>query len=435
MREWERTSSFLQAEKGLVNMAIPKRKHEEIETLNQEFLELIKAGSGVHAIMQKHEDGSVSNYYTKDLLSQYAERTNVFYTPNTMKTWKRRKTNVCELNAIVVDLDYYTMNLTRQQVLFALPIVLSDENILPPTAIQDSGNGLYLIWKLTGQVVNNQVMVRLYERITNVLTERLKVLGADSKATDVLHLFRFPGTTNVKKNKPVSHSNILELNSFLIYELEDFANEVLPEIKRKKKTPAKRGLQSEIKPAVKFLFNQYTLVISRAEDLLKLVQMRNYEMSGSRHFLLLYYSAFLMQAGVENYQKQAHELNDSLDVPMTERSMNEMFRSLENKFNKDSDSWYEKSYIPNNQTLVNTFDISEQEQRELKTIISDEEYKRRDRVRKEKQYEPIKDANKRSKQERDQMILEMIEQGITQKEIAQEMGVSVSTIKRVKSKK
>ena len=414
------------------------KKHQPHQ-LNQDFLTSMNAESGVHAIMKKHQDDSVSNYYTKDLVSQYANQTNVFYTPNTVKSWERRKRNVCALNAFIVDLDYYNENLTREQVLFALPFVLTDYNIPYPTAIQDSGNGLYLIWKLNNQIVNDQVMVRLYERITSTLSERLKEIGADPKATDVLRLFRLPGTINYKKDKGKKYSQVLELNEHLIYDLDDFSEEILPPLKRKKKrkrkSPSKRGLRGSNKPSVGFLFNPYTLNMARINDFVKLVEMRDYEMSGSRHIFIVYYIAFLMQAGIENYQERAHELNDSLESPLREKTMKYTFRSMEKKFNKDTDSLFEKSYIPTNETLINTFSISEQEQRELQTIISDEEYKRRERKRLARLYEPIKDANKRSKQERDQMILEMVEQGVAHKEIAQEMGVSVSTIKRVKSKK
>lgn len=417
-------------------MALPQKKQQTNKFINQDFLSLFTGTSGVHTIATIN-DGIAKNYYTKDLLNQQvATRENVYFTINTSKIWSRKKTHVCQINAITIDLDVYNVGMTIDQALYLLPQVLKDENIFYPTAIQISGNGIYLHWKLEPQIVNHQVIVRLYEAITKALQAKLKHLGADGQSTDVLHLFRLPGTLNVKKKYGTTESYIFELNEHLIYELQDFTDEVLPDLKPRKYK--KKRVNKGVKTSVTHLFNIYTLALARARDLERLTRMRNYEMDGYRHNLIFFYAVFLTQANQDNYQERVHALNNLLTAPLREVEVKAMFKTIEQKLQTDSEDPYDLSYLPKNKTLIEElFDISDSEQALMETIIGQSESRKRDRKRKQTSYEPIKQNNQSKKQNRDHRIIALKSEGYTNRQIEETLRaegfekVSKSTIKRV----
>lgn len=407
--------------------------------INQDFLSFFNGTAGVHAITTI-KDGYAKDYFTKDLLSQQVKtRENVYFTPNTSKEWTRKKAHVCQINAITIDLDVYKAGLTKEHALYLLPHVLKEENIFYPTAIQDSGNGLYLYWRLEPQIVNSQVLVRLYEKITSVLQASLSRLGADSQSTDISHLFRMPGTINAKPGMTKKESYILELNERLIYELQDFTNELLPELERKTKVAKKRSKKAQ-NSSLTHMFNPYTLALARAKDFENLAQMRDYDMDGYRHHLLLYYAAFLTQANQDNYQEKVHALNDLLTNPIRENEVKSIFKTIDKKRQGDSEDPYELSYMPKNSTLIETFDINTEEQANMKTVIGEHEYRKRQRKSRNKRYESTKEKNQSKKQARDERIISLKNEGQTNKEIVtilEEEGfgkITVRTIQRINAK-
>lgn len=291
---------------------------ENTQTKEEEFLTLFTASKGVHNIFQIKDDDTVKSYWTKDLVSQFEywkDRKNVFFTVNTARSWNRNKANTLQLNALVIDLDVYKVGMTKEQALFFLATTLKDNNIFQPTAVVDSGRGLYLYWKLTGQIANHKSLIALHEKITKVMQERLALLGADAASTDVLHLFRIPGTINHKENKERATVQVLEVNSDLIYDLQEFSDELLPVFKRKSGV-IKTHFNKEKKRSVRHLYNGYTLALARAKDIEQLVQMRNYDLLGCRHRMLLYYACFLMQAHQDNYEQRVRDMNDSFLRPI-----------------------------------------------------------------------------------------------------------------------
>ena len=441
----------------------------EYEDLNKQFLELFTATRGVHCILQKkgkivHED------FTKEPAKQrYMGRENMFMSYNTCKKHERTKPNVCALSAIVMDLDIRNVGMNKAGALFLLPELLDDENIPKPTAVVDSGNGLYLLWKLERtkeadeeeteaqkgqkeQVVNNPAMVRLYEKITKKLQKKLESMGADPQSCDVLHLFRMPGTINTKWRQR-NEVTVLRLNPDQIYDLDFFATEILDELpKSRKKAP-----KTKKKGSIQRLFNPYTLAVARKKDLEQLVQMREYEMDGCRHSFLHIYAVQLMQAGAEDYEKKLSEMNALLTRPIHENEVQALIKTLNQKAEngariikaieaakkptdkpmKAVEKTQEISYAYHNTKIIDNLKISESEQASMRTIIGGAERGKRNRLRKQKDYAPVKAANQTQKEQRDERIVELKNAGCTNNEIIAKMKdegykkVSVPTIKRV----
>lgn len=96
----------------------------------------------------------------------------------------------------------------------------------------------------------------------------------------------------------------------------------------------------------------------------------------------------------------------------------------------------EKKYIVTNEKLIEDLGIHQQEQRALKTIIGYGVKRDRTRARKNKEYKPIKETNQSARAQRNALIVEMKQDNpsITQKEIAEVLGVNQATVSRVLNK-
>lgn len=393
-------------------------------------------------------------FFTKDLRSQqYPDRENIFMTPNTVKKWSRRKAHACILNAITIDLDYHKTGMTKAQIMCWLPHVYDDRNIPVPTAIVDSGNGLYLMWKLEERAVNDQVMVRLYEKITKTLQAKLADIGADAQACDVLHLFRMPGTLNTKygKRKEVF---VETLDETLIYDLEYFATEVLEELPARRQKSAQTPKNGQKKASVSHLFNPYTLAVARTKDLERLAQLREYEMDGYRHVFLHIYATCLMQAGYEDCEKKLNDMNALLTRPIRENEVQAIIKTLNQKAENGArvvkaieaakkptdkpmtaaEREYEISYAYTNSKIIENLGIAEGEQASMKTIIGAGERRTRDRLRKQKVRAEITQEKQTAKERRDEQVLKLVKQGCTQKEIAEKLEISTKTVQRILKK-
>jgi AraC-like DNA-binding protein len=87
-----------------------------------------------------------------------------------------------------------------------------------------------------------------------------------------------------------------------------------------------------------------------------------------------------------------------------------------------------------NETIIEWLEITPGEERRLKTIISDDERRRRDRERDEKRRREAgamtRDQYEGRARERRLGALELREKGLSRAQIANELGVSLSTVKR-----
>lgn len=134
----------------------------------------------------------------------------------------RRKDNIKRLNALYVDIDYYNLELSREQVYFALHNFLSDYGLPQYTMLIDSGRGFYVIWKLQNEDRNAHSR---WEKIERLFCARLSSLGADPKAVDCSRVLRVPFSYNSKNNSMVGLVDFVDVS----YSLEELSREYLGE--------------------------------------------------------------------------------------------------------------------------------------------------------------------------------------------------------------
>ena len=102
-------------------------------------------------------------------------------------------------------------------------------------------------------------------------------------------------------------------------------------------------------------------------DIIKLCELREYDLKGHRELILFLYRYYLcyFTEDVEKALYDTLELNNMFRQPLSENELIRATKSAE-KVYKDKN----KEYKYKNETLINLLEITDEEQKEMKTIIS-----------------------------------------------------------------
>ena len=349
---------------------------------------------------------------------------NIYITLNTFYKPCRRLENIKELNTLFIDLDYYKTGKTKDQVLMDLEKNYFNQSIPIPNYVIDSGRGMYLIWIINA--VPSKALP-LWKAVQEYLYNQLKYFGADRQALDATRILRVPGSINSKSKTVV---NILDEYEY-IYDLREIQNGFLPELKpyeRKKGRPSK----------INYIYRERSLYYGRIQDIIKLCELREYDLKGHRELILFLYRYYLCSftEDIEKALNDVLELNSMFRQALSEREVIRATRSAERCYLDKN-----KQYKYKNETLIELLEITEEEQKYMTIIISKEEYKRRDRVYHKKNYdsekakkiyqEQLKAQGKLSEKEkisqRREKVLDLLGEGLTQKEIYTLMKISKRT--------
>ena len=362
---------------------------------------------------------------------------NVYITLNTFYKTYRRIEYLKELKALFIDLDTYKTGFTKEQILMNLNENYFGKNIPIPNLIIDSGRGLYLIW-LIKKVPS--MALPLWKAAEEYLYKTLKEFGADRQALDATRILRVPGSFNSK-----THTEVKVIDNYeYLYELREIQNEYMPELSEN--TPKRRGRPKK----VVFVHRERSLYYARLQDITKLCELRKYNLKGHREFILFLYRYYVCYF-TDDIKKALNDtlwLNSMFKHPLSEKEVIRATKSAEKVF-KDQN----KDYKYKNETLINLLEITDEEQKEMQTIISKEEYRRRDREYQKKKYDSkkakmkydskkakieyknkLKEQGKLSKKEEIELqkkkIKSLREQGLKNKEISQKLDITQKTLER-----
>lgn len=294
-----------------------------------------------------------------------------------------------------------------------------NKSIPRPNLIIDSGRGLYLIWLLNS--VPSKALP-LWKAIEEYLYGVLKPFGADRQALDPTRVLRIPGSINSKSKTTVK---VIDQYDYL-YDLREIQSEYLPELEERK--AKKKGRPSK----TVFIHRERSLYYARIQDIIKLCELREYNLKGHRELVLFLYRYYLCYF-LEDTRKALEdvlELNREFIYPLRETEVVRATRSAETVYlNKNKDYKYK------NETLIELLEITELEETYMSTIISNREIKRRRSIRDEKRYqEKLKAEGKLTKKEQiniqRQKIKSLMQQGFSQKDISKELNIPSRTIER-----
>ena len=352
---------------------------------------------------------------------------NIYITLNTFYKPCRRLENIKELNTLFIDLDYYKIGKTKDQVLMDLEKNYFNQSIPIPNYVIDSGRGMYLIWIINA--VPSKALP-LWKAVQEYLYNQLKYFGADRQALDATRILRVPGSINSKSKTVV---NILDEYEY-IYDLREIQNGFLPELKPYEK---KKGRPSKIN----YIYRERSLYYGRIQDIIKLCELREYDLKGHRELILFLYRYYLCSftEDIEKALSDVLELNSMFRQALSEREVIRATRSAERCYLDKN-----KQYKYKNETLIELLEITEEEQKYMIIIISKEEYKRRKRIRNKNSYdgekakkiyqEKLKSQGKLNEKEkisqRREKIKDLLDEGLKQKDICLLLNISKPTYVR-----
>ncbi|MGL5803821.1 MAG: hypothetical protein ACRCX7_14800 [Cetobacterium sp.] len=404
-------------------MALRKIKQDD----SFEFLSMIHGNSkGWICRAEKGQEGFKQYHYKYlELLEQDLEGENIYISGNTFYKPCRRIEFVKELNVNYIDLDTYKTKLTKEQILMDLEENHFNKTIPRPTFIIDSGRGMYLEWKINSVP---SMALPLWKAVQEYLYSVLKSYGADRQALDCTRVLRPVGSKNAKSDTVVS---ILGMYDY-IYDLREIQKEFLPELKPKEKT---KGRPKK----VNYIYRERSLYFARIQDIIKLCELREYDLKGHRELILFLYRYYLcsFKNDTEKALQDVLELNSEFKRGLSEREVVRATRSAERCYLDKV-----KEYKYKNETLIDLLEISEEEQKYMKTIISKGEFTRRKEIRDKKYYKNNYDTKERQKKYHEQLktqgkitgkeritirrnkVKDLMEQGLKQKDICLELDIS-----------
>jgi hypothetical protein len=294
------------------------------------------------------------------------------------KKIRRDKQHVSALRWLYVDLDIYRSDyseLTKEQILWNLEEDYFGIKMPQPTYVIDSGRGMYLLWRID----EHRLAYPRWVKVQNYLTNALLEYGADtSVVSDSSRVLRAVGSINSKSNTRV---NILRKYAMRVYTLYDIMTQYM-DYSSISNNSKKKLTENSHNSKIIFLNTPYTLLNSRLIDLERLLVMhRDYDNSHRECILFLYrYWTLCISDDMALALNKTIELNNRIIHKLPIKEVIKATKSAE-KYYKNN-----KSLKFTNTKLIDFLAISENEMKDLRTIISNKEKSNRKKDRNRKNY-------------------------------------------------
>lgn len=359
----------------------------------------------------------------------------------------RRVVNVKSIGLAFLDIDFYREDIewgigrTPERAAEDFVGLCDDLGIPRPSLIIYSGRGLQVKWFF--ETALPRMALPRWNIVEKVLVEKFALCGADPQARDSARVLRLVQTVNTKSKqvcRPI-WMNTDENGQPVRYDFEYFAECVLPIPRSVARQHAEKARQAIKKPraCVSRGLTIETLNWNRVEDLRTIVRLRSGMPEGMRMLMLFYTLNFLAlshQITPSTFYFEAAAIAREIDPMWTIRSAelktvySKMKDYLAGKTVEFNGRTYPALYTPTNDTLINVFGITSEEQKQLKTIIDDtEQYRRKVESRRaggmKSRYEYEATA-----EEKRRKAIELFNKGMRKADIARELGVNRSTITR-----
>ncbi|MBH8032982.1 hypothetical protein I6A86_17885 [Clostridioides difficile] len=449
----------------------------------EKFIELIhKNNTGYMAFLQK-ENEIATQYMVEDItynqLHNITHFKDLYISINSFYIPKRTTECVRQINAFWVDLDYYKIPKYAKKTPEQMIKILRKKKLfkkIEPSFFVGSGGGLYIFYLIKDMP---KQMSGIWSKVELAIAEKFKNFGADMGATDISRVLRLPGTINTKNgnvariiyNSKSQYSWENPIESIKRYSFKEIQKIYLPskEFKPNKSNNKVTELKSNQKEVIKqknkttngkvtTLFTLRNLHYNRILDIESIVKYRKGIMKECRHHTLYIYmiTNLHFDGDIEHAIVKTKELNNMLAYPMIDDEEQEFIdiintaikaykkfveASKEYTIDKGSFVYYirntAKCVLYSNIGIINRLDITseEMEKLKLKTLINEDEKKRRKRdYKKEKYHEKLKAEGKLTKKEQLEevycKIKNLRKEGFKNKQIAEVLNLPVKTLER-----
>lgn len=421
---------------------------EELKLARDHVLFHHDAGADGYIAVAKREGNKFKQYHyqAEELAEKLKEwiGEDVYFSQNSFYKPSRSIENIRQLRSLYIDVDFYILNYDYNWVVANIELLVVDGEIPSPNLIINSGRGVVCVWLI--DPVPSQALP-LWQAVQRNFFSKLEKFGGDARAIDAARVFRMAGSINSKNGEYVS----VDYRHDYRYVLRDLQREYLPEIRREK-IPKHKGRRSKVQS----LYTTFSLHYARLMDLVKLVEIREYDVRGHRETILFLYRywkcCFLDDAS--QALDEALLFNKDFKEPLPDREVIRATRSAEKAWSAKNDPEADRlarekgypgaGYNISNSKLIEWFDINSQEMEQLSTIIDANEKRRRKRIANEKmrreQGMQTREEYLAEQKEKTQDKLWLLRKAIetnpkaTQKELATMLAVNQSTISRLMKK-
>jgi hypothetical protein len=385
-----------------------------------------------------------------ELLNHYRGREDVYLSTQRF-SGRRRVAKLLSLSSLYADLDYYDMpklaGLHPYMVLDLALERLEAHGVPPPTLGIASGRGLYLVWQ--HEHIRRSALPR-WNACQRRLWEVLAPLGADAQAKDAARVLRVVGTRNGRS--PVYA--LLPVGETFAF--NDLADRVLPYTRAElRDLRIQKALRASRSPSERFVtppegYSAATLHEARLSDLQKLRELRFFDsqMTDYRH-RWLFFSAVSMSWLASSPYAMRRELFElareagSWSEERTAGKLGSVVRRTYAAFAGEKVEWRGEEFDPRyrytNQRIIEELEITSEEERRMRTLVSDEERRRRHREKERERKRESGEVEMSRTQYLTRAAKRRVEarrlnaQGLSVRQIAGRMGISKSQVQRALS--
>ena len=443
------------------------------------FSETCQKGLGMNAALKKHlellhgdttsfitvgqKDGDIIGYHYhfkgventyNAVLSLLENKKDTYISNASFYAPKRGIATLYRINSLFADLDCHKDGevLNVDALMYYLDHEFFGIKVPHPTEVVFTGRGVQIFWVIEHAprqalplwtLVQNKILEELEE-----ITEFVPNVEVDWACKDITRISRVPGSWHSGVNRQADSIRVNENR----YSVDDIISGYFPSLDfdRDKYTKAKKKAVREPKNRVKTnamteeerILKKLTLLQARAEDFETLIKLRGGDCEGYRDHLLFYYiwTVIDKRSTVNDVERELDALNCLFKTPMSDSKITKKAKHAYNKFNaqslkkaapKQKYEWYDR-YVFKNETVIKKLNITLDEQRQLKTIISKESKNERDNDRKKKARRNENGLTKKQQEKLDRYntIQELKRLGYTQKAVSETLNISLPTVKR-----
>lgn len=365
----------------------------------------------------------------EEVINKYSGYYDVYATQNTISnTYTRTNKDVLQLRTLYIDID--KVNNTDE--IIELINNLVKEKVIPkPHKIIFSGRGIHIKWFIKDYAGTSKKNMNVWSRLQNYLIKTfknsLKSMGeVDKRVKDPSRVLRIEGTINSKSDKVVK---CLVNNEHELYDLYELYNIYTPY------KPQKATEQKKSKKGIKLLKSKSTLNYGRLKDLEKILELREYDLTGIRNSFLMFYTTYYILVNNSNYEETLQEIKVVASRIKSKKytSLSELKAFVRNGLKKVEEHNEGQKVLPKSETIIEWLDISEDEQRELITLKSkkikqeNNNAQRREKRRNDEGLTPKQAELKKLKVK----ILELKEKGLNNSEIARKLNIDRKKVSRL----
>ena len=364
----------------------------------------------------------------------------------------RRVIHLWHINLCFVDLDVYKSALAGEDLNHVVQVLrryCGDEGVPLPSVIISSGRGLYAKWILEQPLP--QAALPRWNAVQEALLERFALFHADWKARSASQVLRLVQTVNTKSGERVRVLHVEEMDGEpLRYDFERLAEAVLPWTRRELEAlRTRRALKKAGQQELRLLrggregparFSVRGLAWARLQDLRTLQRLRGGMVKeGLREETLFWSLLFMLASGVTTprqmfYEAQAlaPEFNSGFvwNREWRDSDLSTLYRRAKHEMEHPGDRTRGLYWIGNTR-LIETFQITPDEERQMRTIISRDEKRRRNAAQHRDARRPGVEIRAQARADRDQVIRREAAEGFSQRELAIRHGLSRGGIRRI----